>query len=48
MAAHDAGMRQRQNLDPADGWLEGEISVNTEEGSYDAEFRGMDMQELTA
>jgi hypothetical protein len=31
-----------------DGWLEGEISVNTEEGSYDAEFRGMDMQELTA
>lgn len=30
------------------GYLEGEISVNTEEGSYDAEFRGMDMQELTA
>lgn len=29
-------------------WLEGEISVNTEEGSYDAEFRGIDMQELTA
>lgn len=31
-----------------DGWLEGEISINTEEGSYDAEFRGMDMRELTA
>lgn len=31
-----------------DGWLEGEISVNTEEGSYDAEFRGMSMNEQTA
>lgn len=32
----------------SEGWLEGELSVNTEEGSYDAEFRGKDMQELTA
>lgn len=31
-----------------DGWLEGEVSVNTEEGSYDAEFRGKNIQEQTA
>lgn len=31
-----------------DGWLEGEVTVNTEEGSYEAEFRGMDMNEQTA
>jgi hypothetical protein len=27
-------------------WLEGEISVNTEEGSFDTEFRGLNMKEL--
>lgn len=31
----------------SDGWCEGEITVGTEEGTYDAEFRGMDMQEQT-
>ena len=31
-----------------DGWVEGEITINTEEGSYDVEFRGLDMQEQVA
>lgn len=48
----DATMTLEQNNGKTwilrDGWLEGELSVNTEEGSYDAEFRGEDMQELTA
>lgn len=51
-ALEDSTMTLEQNNGKTwvlrDGWLEGEISVNTEEGSYDAEFRGKAMKELTA
>jgi hypothetical protein len=30
-----------------DGWVEGDTSVNSEDGSYDVEFKGKACQELT-